>query len=185
MPMRTPMHRRPALLSLSLTLLAGLGGCAMYATHDSPDARPGAQARLYDAAGREAGFVTLTLKGDDLTGAVNVTGVSPGPHGIHLHTVGKCDAPDFTTAGGHLNPESKQHGLENPMGAHQGDLPQLMVGADGSGHATFPARTTLDTLFDADGTAFVVHAAADDNRTDPTGNSGARILCGVLERING
>ena len=91
----------------------------------------------------------------------------------------------FTTAGGHLNPDSKQHGLENPMGAHQGDLPEIIVAADGTGHATFPARTTLDTLFDADGAAFVVHAAADDNKTDPTGNSGARILCGVLERMAG
>jgi len=183
MSMRKPMRRRPA--ALSLALIAGLGGCAMYATHNSPDARPGAQAKLYDAAGREAGFVVLTLKGDDLTGAITVNGISPGPHGIHIHAVGKCEAPGFTTAGGHLNPDSKQHGLENPMGAHQGDLPEIIVAADGTGHATFPARTTLDTLFDADGAAFVVHAAADDNKTDPTGNSGARILCGVLERMAG
>ncbi|CAN5126397.1 superoxide dismutase family protein [soil metagenome] len=183
MSMRIPMHSRT--VALSLALLAGLGGCAMYATHDSPNPRPGAQAKLYDAAGREAGFVMVTLKGDDLTGAVNVNGISPGPHAIHLHAVGKCEAPGFTTAGGHLNPDSKQHGLENPMGAHQGDLPEMIVGTDGTGHATFPARTTLETLFDADGAAFVVHAAADDNKTDPTGNSGARILCGVLERIPG
>lgn len=186
MVMTPSMLRRAA--PLSLLLLAGvgtLGGCAMYATHDSPKSRPGAQAKLYDATGREAGFVMLTLKGDDLTGVVNVNGISPGPHGIHVHAVGKCDAPDFTTAGGHLNPDGKKHGLENPMGAHQGDLPEIMVGEDGTGHATFPVHSSLATLFDADGSAFVVHAAADDNKTDPSGNSGARILCGVLEQIAG
>jgi Cu-Zn family superoxide dismutase len=177
------MLRRSA--PLSLILLATLGGCSMYATHDSPKSRPGAQAKLYDATGREAGFIMFTLKGDDLVGALNVNGISPGPHGIHIHAVGKCEAPGFTTAGGHLNPGMKQHGLENPMGSHQGDLPEVIVAADGTGHATFPAHTTLAAMFDADGAAFVVHAAADDNKTDPSGNSGARILCGVLEQIAG
>lgn len=178
--------RRSSLLSLAaLAGVSALDGCTMYGTHDSPIAKPGAQAKLYDAQGREAGFVMLTLDKDRLQGAVTVNGISPGPHGIHIHAVGKCEAPGFTSAGGHLNPDSKQHGLQNPMGAHQGDLPEIMVGADGTGHGTFTAHTTLATLFDADGAAFVVHAAADDNRTDPTGNSGARILCGVLSPVGG
>lgn len=177
---------RPALLTVALLAgLGPLGACSMYASHDSAKSVPGAQAKLYDATGREAGFVVLTQKGDDFTGTVSVNGISAGPHGIHLHAVGKCDAPAFTTAGGHLNPDNKQHGLDNPMGAHQGDLPELVVGADGTGHGTFTAKTTLAALFDTDGTAFVVHAAADDNKTDPSGNSGARILCGVLEPVGG
>lgn len=142
-----------------------------------------AQAKLQDAQGRDAGTVTLSQGKDMLHGSVSVTGISPGSHGLHIHTTGKCDAPGFTTAGGHLNPDGKQHGLQNPMGAHQGDLPDIVVGPDGSGKATFMPHTTLATLFDADGSAFVVHAGPDDNKTDPSGNSGGRLLCGVLQKI--
>jgi Cu-Zn family superoxide dismutase len=104
---------------------------------------------------------------------------------MHIHSVGKCETPDFKTAGGHLNPTMKQHGVDNPMGSHQGDLPELSIGADGSGHGVFTAHTSLAALFDADGASFVVHAAADDNKTDPSGNSGARVLCGVLTPTGG
>jgi Cu-Zn family superoxide dismutase len=182
-----PKHRRLPSLATTLLLasIGALGGCSMYATHDASAAKPGAQAKLYDASGREAGFVMLTLEKDMFTGIVNVNGISPGKHGIHIHSVGKCEAPTFASAGPHLNPDGKQHGLENPLGAHQGDLPDLIVGPDGTGHANFMAHTTLGTLFDADGSAFVVHAAPDDNKTDPSGNSGSRILCGVLQQING
>ena len=117
---------------------------------------------------------------------VAVQGLPAGVHGAHLHTVGKCDAPDFASAGGHLNPAAKQHGNDNPQGAHLGDMPNVTVGADGKGNFV----TTLmgsaaelgATLFDADGTAVVVHAGPDDYRTDPSGNSGGRIACGVLTR---
>lgn len=182
MSMRRPLPRLSFLAPIGLALL---GGCSMYATHDSPESRPGAQAKLYDAEGREAGFVMLTEKGDGLNGVVNVNGVPAGSHGIHIHSVGKCEAPGFTSAGPHLNPAGKQHGLMNPMGAHEGDLPDLIVAADGTGHASFVAHTTIAALFDADGAAFVVHAGPDDMKTDPSGNSGARILCGVLEKVGG
>lgn len=178
-----PMHRRSsALLSAigAATLLSVTG--AAYAAHHAPAAKPVATAVLHDAQGREAGLVTLSGTDGMFDGIVDVTGISAGSHGIHLHTTGKCDAPAFTTAGGHLNPEGKQHGLLNPLGAHQGDLPDVVVGADGKGHGSFMAHTTLATLFDADGTAFVVHAGPDDGKTDPSGNSGGRILCGVLEK---
>jgi Cu-Zn family superoxide dismutase len=114
-------------------------------------------------------------------------GLSPGAKGVHIHAVGKCDPPDFTTAGSHFNPAGRQHGALNPQGPHAGDLPNLTVGADGKGRleASIELVTLLtgtNSVFDADGSAIVVHAAPDDFRTDPTGNSGARIACGVIGR---
>lgn len=169
---------------LAITFALLLGGtthaAAQHASHAS-HARPAAQARLVDGAGKEAGRVTLTVTGDMLTGVVDASGLTPGAHAMHIHAVGKCEGPTFMSAAPHLNPDAKQHGRANPLGPHQGDLPELTAGADGKAHATFAAHTTLAALFDADGAAFIVHAAADDNKTDPSGNSGARILCGVLE----
>ncbi|GGE01924.1 hypothetical protein GCM10011515_22000 [Tsuneonella deserti] len=122
--------------------------------------------------------------GDSVTLAIGVTGVAPGPHGIHLHTTGQCNGPDFTTAGGHLNPLGKRHGSLAPDGKHEGDLPNLVVQPGGSGALTAELQGTPEQvqewLFDRDGTAIVLHADADDYRTDPSGNSGARIACGVL-----
>lgn len=147
---------------------------------------PYAEAILHDAAGQVVGKVTLLPEGDMLEGSISVTGgVAPGQHGMHIHTVGKCTAPDFTSAGGHLNPTGKQHGLDNPLGAHQGDLPMLTADAKGAGSLDFMAHSSFDALFDADGSAFVIHAAPDDMKTDPTGNSGARVLCGVFEKKTG
>ena len=118
--------------------------------------------------------------------SIAVVGLSPGVHGVHLHMTGACDAPEFTSAGGHLNPGGHQHGSDNPAGAHLGDLPNVTVGNAGTGTvtATLPGsrEAVLAQLFDADGTAIVVHANADDYRTDPSGNSGGRIACGVLTR---
>lgn len=182
-----PKRRLSTLFTLSALAMLG-SGAALHAADeahkhgDHGGGKPVAWAKLFDAQGREAGRVKLTAGEHGLNGMVDVTGITPGAHGIHLHTTGKCEAPGFTTAGGHLNPDGKQHGLQNPQGSHQGDLPDLIVGADGKGHAMFTAHTSEATLFDADGAAFVVHAAPDDGKTDPSGNSGARILCGVLEK---
>lgn len=178
----THPHRRISVLAITALAATVLGGCASYAAPKTSASTPVATSVLHDAQGREAGTVALTLDGGMLHGIVDVNGISPGSHGIHIHATGKCDAPGFTTAGGHLNPAGKQHGLHNPLGSHQGDLPDVIVGADGKGHGSFMAHTTLATLFDADGAAFVVHAAPDDGKTDPSGNSGGRILCGVLEK---
>ncbi|MFT3967792.1 MAG: superoxide dismutase family protein [Sphingobium sp.] len=184
-----PTHRLLPLLSLGALVALGGGaalqaqGASQHAGHGgAPGKPPLAWAKLLDAQGREAGRVRLAAGEHGLDGVVDVTGIAPGAHGIHLHTTGKCEAPDFASAGGHLNPDARQHGLQNPQGSHQGDLPDLIVGADGKGHGMFTAHTTEATIFDADGTAFVVHAAPDDGKTDPSGNSGARILCGVLEK---
>lgn len=115
---------------------------------------------------------------------VSVAGLAPGTHGIHLHAVGKCEGPDFTSAGGHLNPAGKQHGLHNPAGSHLGDLPNLTVGEDGTATLShglgMSGQALLADLFDADGTALVIHAGPDDQVTDPSGNSGGRISCGVF-----
>lgn len=140
---------------------------------------------IYDAASRQVGSFTATqVSRDTVRLVVESTGLPAGTHGTHLHAVGKCDAPQFTTAGAHLNPASRQHGTMNPAGPHLGDLPNLTVGADGRGRMEARVAGTLTAgaapLFDADGTALVVHASADDMRTDPSGNSGARIACGVL-----
>ena len=120
-----------------------------------------------------------------VTGAFQ--GLPAGEHGIHIHAVGQCDPPDFTSAGGHFNPAGALHGLENPAGPHVGDLPNLIVGSDGTGDINALASgATLgggpSSLFDADGSALVIHANPDDQVTDPAGNSGPRIACGVITR---
>ncbi len=111
----------------------------------------------------------------------------PGTHGIHIHAVGKCEGPDFKSAGGHLNPDMKKHGTENPDGPHAGDMPNLEVGSDGQAHTTIIAKgVTLgsgpNSLFHDGGTAIVIHEKADDYKTDPSGNSGNRIACGVVQK---
>jgi Cu-Zn family superoxide dismutase len=125
---------------------------------------------------------------------VTVNGLTPGAHGIHIHAVGTCDGSTtaaFSSAGGHFNPTSKQHGRQNPNGWHGGDLPNIVVDASGNGTLDATAESlTLDAgpaaLLDADGSAVVVHANQDDERTDTgpsgPGNSGARIACGVIGR---
>ncbi|WP_375767518.1 superoxide dismutase family protein [Archangium gephyra] len=146
-----------------------------------------ATAELMNTSGQKVGTVTLVERGDSVELQVEATGLEPGKHGIHFHQVGLCETPGFTSAGGHFNPMDKQHGLESPTGAHAGDLPNLE--ADASGKASYKAttnRVTLDegplSIFDADGTALVIHASPDDQVTDPSGNSGARVACGVLAR---
>ena len=142
-----------------------------------------AVAMLHDAAGAEVGRATATEVGGGLRVTVDARGLPAGSHGAHVHTVGACDAPGFTTAGGHWNPTGRQHGSMNPNGQHEGDLPNLTIGSDGRGTlgAVIPGAT-MAGLLDADGAALVIHAGADDLMTDPAGNSGGRIACGVFVR---
>src|SRR5690606_42081880 len=113
---------------------------------------------------------------------LNVDGIEPGEHGVHVHTVGSCEAPDFASAGGHWNAGERQHGLENPLGSHAGDMPNLTVAADRTGRLEYilPAAT-LAGLLDTGGAGFVVHAGVDDQVTDPSGDSGGRTACGVVQ----
>jgi Cu-Zn family superoxide dismutase len=151
-------------------------------------AGPSARAALKNAEGADVGTATFRpTKGGVRVQVVVTGGIPAGKHGIHIHAAGKCDAPDFATAGGHFNPGGKKHGLHNPEGAHAGDLPNLVVGKAGKAKATFTARgATLGdgtgSLFPEGGTALVIHAGPDDGKTDPAGNSGARIACGVIEK---
>jgi superoxide dismutase, Cu-Zn family len=148
---------------------------------------PGATADLKDARGQTAGLATLTESGGKVRLVVQAKGLAPGKHGIHIHAVGSCEPPQFTSAGGHYNPLGRKHGLDAPDGAHAGDLPNLE--ADASGNARYEATTDRVTLsdgllsvFDGDGSAIVIHEKDDDQKTDPTGNSGGRVVCGVITR---
>lgn len=165
-------------------LAAALAGCQTVAD-EAPNVRLG-QATLRLASGLPGGTAQLFANGAQVNLSIAVVGLAPGTHGVHLHTTGACDAPDFATAGGHLNPRGNQHGTGNPAGPHLGDLPNVTAGNAGSGTVSVTLPGTRDEvlaqLFDADGTAVVVHANADDYRTDPSGNSGGRIACGVLTR---
>lgn len=144
-----------------------------------------ATAILNKTDGTAAGKATFKDRPDGVWMTVEASGLPAGAHGIHLHMTGSCKAPDFASAAGHWNPMGKKHGLESPDGAHMGDLPNLMVGADGKGKLeTLVKGAHLDSsatgLLDSDGTALVIHAGPDDNHTDPSGNSGGRIACGVV-----
>jgi len=115
---------------------------------------------------------------------IQAAGLPPGRYGVHLHTVGRCEGPSFESAGPHWNPTNRQHGLENPQGPHLGDLANFEIDAEGVGRLEFTIRGAelegAGGLLDPDGAALVIHADPDDNRTDPSGNSGARIACGVI-----
>lgn len=140
-----------------------------------------ATATLQKADGSAAGSAIASVTPEGLSVSVSVTGISPGQHGVHVHMVGKCEGPTFASAGAHWNPGNTKHGLESPEGAHAGDMPNLTVAADGTGTLTFVLKSgTLAQLLDADGSAFVVHAGPDDQKTDPSGNSGDRVACGVF-----
>jgi superoxide dismutase, Cu-Zn family len=170
-------------VALALAGSAALAGCQT--TDELPTDRLG-QATLRLANGLPAGTAQLLGSGSQVNVSVALVGISQGVHGAHLHMVGSCDAPDFASAGAHLNPEGRQHGAQNPAGAHLGDLPNVTIGSSGAGSVSATLNGSRDAvlarLFDGDGTAVVVHAGPDDYRTDPSGNSGSRIACGVLTR---
>jgi Cu/Zn superoxide dismutase len=121
----------------------------------------------------------------EIPGVGDVPHLQPGPKALHIHQVGRCESPSFESAGQHFNPGGAQHGAANPRGPHAGDLPNITIDETGRGRLEvlverFSIRAGPDSLFDADGSAIVIHAAPDDMNTDPSGNSGARIACGPL-----
>lgn len=147
-----------------------------------------ATANMMDLEGKSLGTLELTTVDGHVHISGALTGLPGGDHGIHIHETGDCDAAGkFESAGGHFNPTDNQHGMENPEGAHAGDLPNIAATAEGGGALVDITAESVtlgegdNSLFDADGSAIVVHADPDDYRSDPAGNSGDRIACGVIE----
>lgn len=179
------MQRRTITLAAISTLTMAAAGCATVGAGSADGLT--ATADLRNAQGASVATATLVQDGDDVEITINATNLPPGIHGFHLHETGTCTPPDFTSAGGHFAPASRRHGFQSPNGPHAGDLPNLEVAADGTARVTVDnQRVTLTegptSLLDADGTALVIHQGPDDYRTDPSGNSGARIACGVVTR---
>ena len=150
-------------------------------------APPAAHADIVNGQGQKIGTANFAASNGGVRVDLDVAQLPQGTHGVHIHAVGKCEGPDFKTAGGHLNPDMKQHGKDNPSGPHAGDMPNLTASADGKAKTSLIApHVSLDagpnSLFHEGGTAIVIHEKEDDYKTDPSGNSGARIACGVIQK---
>jgi len=142
---------------------------------------------LKDAKGNSVGTATIESKKQAVEVKLDLKDLPPGEHAVHFHQNPKCDPPDFKSAGGHFNPTGKQHGFDNPNGHHAGDMPNFTVKADGKAKATVKDEDVVlgngsegNSLFANGGTSIMIHAKADDMKTDPAGNAGDRIACGVI-----
>jgi superoxide dismutase, Cu-Zn family len=163
--------------SLLLTLL--LGTSLMYAAGKTTTVE------LKNAKGESVGTATLKEAKNGVRIKLNLKSLPPGDHAVHVHQNAKCDPPDFKSAGGHLNPDGKKHGFESPEGHHAGDMPNFVVRADGTAKVSILNKdvnfgSDSHSLFSNGGTALVIHAKADDMKTDPAGNAGDRIACGTI-----
>lgn len=142
---------------------------------------------LLNSKGAKIGTATLTQEADGVKVAIKASGLTPGKHGVHFHERGMCEAPNFKSSGEHFNPKFKEHGLVNPQGPHAGDLPNLVVGKDGKVNTEMlTSNVTLEmgkpnSLINLGGIALVIHESEDDQLTNPSGNSGSRVVCGVIK----
>jgi Cu-Zn family superoxide dismutase len=163
-------------LLLILTAAAALSACE---TIREPAGGP--PMPLIDSSGRQIGTVVAWQTTGGISFHISASGLPHGVHGIHVHPIGRCDPPDFSTAGTHWNPLGRKHGINNPEGPHAGDLPNVEVAANGvlSQTVVLP-HATLAELLDADGASILIHANADDYVSQPSGNSGPKIACAII-----
>ncbi|MEI4771273.1 superoxide dismutase family protein [Psychrobacillus sp. FJAT-51614] len=163
-----------------------LGGC----NFSSADANlnESVQVSLLNSEGKEVGKATLSDNPKGVHILLEAEGLTPGTKAIHFHEKAICEKPEFTTAGAHVNPEHKEHGFQNPKGYHAGDLPNIEIDEDGKveletvSPAVVLSAGKSNSLLDADGSSIIIHENADDYKTDPSGNSGKRIICGEISK---
>lgn len=143
--------------------------------------RGGAAMPLIGASGQTIGTVRAWQTAGGVSFRIDARGLPHGVHGIHVHPLGRCDPPDFSTAGTHWNPSGREHGMNNPKGPHDGDMPNVTVAANGVLQETVVLpKATMGQLLDADGSSIMIHAGPDDYVSQPAGNSGAKIACAVI-----
>ncbi|MEF3303071.1 superoxide dismutase family protein [Paenibacillus sp. GYB003] len=181
-------RKQGGLLSLGLLLLAAAGCESKPVAGQAAADAAGSVVRttIVNTEGKPVGGATFTQEPGGVRVKLEVKGIPQGVHGFHFHEIGKCEGPDFKSAGEHFNPHAKKHGLLSMEGPHAGDMPNLVTGADGTAQVEWlETKVTLakgkpDSLLKEGGTALVIHEKADDGMTDPAGNAGARIACGPI-----